>query len=188
MNGKNHSRSPSFLLWADRLISVLEKLLLGVAGLCVLGILVVTALDVVGRYALNHALGWAYDTVLVLLIGMVFLSISSIQAARGHVAVEVLYEHLRPAGRLVMACVHVAVGALGFGLIGWKNIEYASEAARMGWVYGGFGAIPTWVPYGFIGLGSALMAVRMIEQLLTLLFEGTDSPLLNKPNHVEAIS
>lgn len=188
MNGKNHSRSPSFLLGADRLISVLEKLLLGVAGLCVLGILVVTALDVVGRYALNHALGWAYDTVLVLLIGMVFLSISSIQAARGHVAVEVLYEHLRPAGRLVMACVHVAVGALGFGLIGWKNIEYASEAARMGWVYGGFGAIPTWVPYGFIGLGSALMAVRMIEQLLTLLFEGTDSPLLNKPNHVEAIS
>ena len=78
----------------------------------------------------------------------------------------------------------------GGGFFAPRPVQYPfdlREAARMGWVYGGFGAIPTWVPYGFIGLGSALMAVRMIEQLLTLLFEGTDSPLLHKPTHIEAI-
>jgi len=187
MTDKHHSRSPSFLVGADLLISRLEKLLLALAALCVLAILLVTTFDVIGRYAFNHALGWAYDTVLVLMIGMVFLSISSIQAARGHVAVEVLYEHLPPVGRLFMACLHVVVGAFGFGLIGWKNIEHAAEAARMGWVYGGFGAIPTWLPYGCIGVGSMLMAIRMAEQLLTMLFEGTSSPLLNKASTVEAV-
>jgi TRAP-type C4-dicarboxylate transport system permease small subunit len=180
MTDRHHSRSPSFLLHINSLLSAVEKLMLATAALCVIAILLVTAVDVVGRYALNHALGWAYDTALVLMVGMVFLSISSIQAARGHVAVEVLYEHLPPTGRWLTACLHVVAGAFGFFLIGWKNFEYAAEAARLGWVYGGFGAIPTWVPYGFISLGSFLMAIRMVEQLLRMLFEGASSPLFNK--------
>lgn len=161
--------------------------MLALACFCVLAIILVTAVDVIGRYALNQALGWAYDTALVLLIGLVFLSIPSIQAARGHVAVDVLYSHLPPMGKLSMACLHVLAGAFAFGLIGWKNLEYAVEAARMGWVYGGFGAIPTWVPYGCIGLGSTMMAVRMIEQLLAMLFGGTGSPNLHKAPAIEVV-
>jgi TRAP-type C4-dicarboxylate transport system permease small subunit len=184
MTDRHHSRSPSFLLNINSLLSAVENLMLAIAALCVMAILLVTAVDVVGRYVLNQALGWAYDTALVLMVGTVFLSISSIQAARGHVAVEVLYDHLPPKGRWFMACLHVVIGAFGFFLIGWKNIEYAAEAARMGWVYGGFGVIPTWVPYGFIAIGSFLMAIRMVEQLLSMLFEGASSPLLNKNSTV----
>lgn len=184
MTDRQRSRSPSILLSINSLLSAVESLMLAIAALCVGAILLVTAVDVVGRYALNHALGWAYDTALVLMVGTVFLSISSIQAARGHVAVEVLYDRLPPGGRLTMACLHVVVGAFGFFLIGWKNIEYAAEAARMGWVYGGFGVIPTWLPYGFISVGSFLMAIRMVEQLLSMLFEGSSSPLLNKNSTV----
>jgi len=186
MSKQSNSRSPWFLVRAQALLSALERMMLALASLCVLAVVLVTAVDVVGRYVFNQALGWAYDTALVLLIGMVFLSISSIQAARGHVAVEVLYQHLPPLGRLLMSCLHFVAGALGFGLIGWKNIEHAAEAARMGWVYGGFGAIPTWLPYGCIGVGSMLMAIRLVEQLIDLLFHGTDSPLLNKPTPLEA--
>ena len=181
MSQKANYHAPSLLVRAHSLLSALEGLMLAVASMCVLGIVLITAVDVVGRYAFNQALGWAYDTALVLMIAVVFLSISSIQAARGHVAVEVLYQHLPPMGRLVMACLHFVAGALGFGLIGWKNLEHAAEAARMGWVYGGFGAIPTWLPYGCIGVGSTLLAIRLVEQLLSMLLQGSQSHLLNKP-------
>eukprot|EP01036_Dinobryon_divergens_P019739 gene19739-26972_t len=92
MTDRQRPRSPSILLSINSLLSAVESLMLAIATLCVGAILLVTVVDVFGRYALNHALGWAYDTALVLMVGTVFLSISSIQAARGHVAVEVLYD------------------------------------------------------------------------------------------------
>jgi TRAP-type C4-dicarboxylate transport system permease small subunit len=171
MTHSHHVRTPAFLLRLRSLLSLAERLMLTLACFCVVAVILVTALDVIGRYVLNQALGWAYDTALVLMIGMVFLSIASLQAARGHVAVDVLYGHLPRGGKRVMACIHVIAGIFAFGVIGWMNIQYAAEAARSGWVYGGFGFIPTWLPYGCIGVGCSMMAVRMVEQLLSTLLD-----------------
>ena len=175
MTNRQHKRSRAILFRLNSLMSFAENLMLMIAAICVLAILLVTAVDVFYRYALNQALGWAYDTVLVLMLGLVFLSIASIQAAHAHVAVTALEKVLPIATRAPLACLRFIVGAFCFFLIGWKNVEYAIEAAGSGWVYGGFGAIPTWLPYGVIGIGSFLMAVRMVEQLLTVIYNGTDS-------------
>jgi len=185
MTNPSHSPAPGFLAGTRAALSAVERLLLAVASLCVLAMILVTAIDVVGRYAFNRALGWAYDGALVLMIGLVFLSISSLQATRSHIAVEVMYQYLPPSVKFVLACVQFAAGAFGFGLIGWKNTEYAMEAAKMGWVYGGFGAVPTWVPYGFIGAGCLLMTLRLVLQLVVVVFEGRGSLLLSKTTVAE---
>ena len=67
MTNRQHKRSRAILFRLNSLMSFAENLMLMIAAICVLAILLVTAVDVFYRYALNQALGWAYDTVLVLM-------------------------------------------------------------------------------------------------------------------------
>lgn len=155
--------------WALAAVARIERWCLFGAMGCVFGLILVTTADVIARYFLNRALGWAYDMSLVLLVGLCFLSISSVAARREHVGMELLVRKLPAPLRLVATLIAALVGLFAFGLIGWKTLEYAAEAARSGWVYGGFGIIPTWLPYGMIGLGSTLLAVRLALECVVAL-------------------
>jgi len=150
----------------DRLVRVLETVAVGLAGLCVLGLIAFTAADVAGRYAFGRAQGWVHDTALVLMIGLCFLSLAPLQARLGNVAVQVVFFRIPRGPRRVVLCLQLAVGIAAAGILGWRNTLYALEAWRMGWIYSGFGLIPTAVPYGFIGAGCLLLAVRLAVQLL----------------------
>ena len=138
-----------------------ERWLLAGATGCVFGLIVITTADVIARYFFNRALGWAYDASLVLLVGLCFLSISSVAARREHVGMELIVQKFPPALKLGAAILASLTGVFSFGLIGWKALEYSIEAAQSGWVYGGFGKIPTWLPYGVIAIGSLLLSLRL---------------------------
>ena len=157
------SRTESRLLGG---VARLERWLVAAAAGCVFGLIVVTTADVIARYFLNRALGWAYDTSLVLLVGLCFLSMSSVAARREHVGMELIAQKLPPPLRLGAGVVASLTGVFSFGLIGWKALEYSIEAAQSGWVYGGFGKIPTWLPYGLIAIGSLLLSLRLLLEAL----------------------
>ncbi|MFM8554773.1 MAG: TRAP transporter small permease [Betaproteobacteria bacterium] len=152
--------------WLVGKVARIESWLLAGAIGCVFGLIVVTTADVVARYFLNRALGWAYDTSLVRLVGLCFLSIPSVAARREHVGMELIVQKFPPPLRLGAAILASLTGLFSFGLIGWKALEYAVEAAQSGWVYGGFGKIPTWLPYGVIATGSLLLSLRLALEAL----------------------
>ena len=143
------------------LVAWFERWFLAGAIGCVFGLVIVTTADVISRYFLNRALGWAYDASLVLLVGLCFLSVSSVAARREHVGLELMVQRFPPSLRLGATVGAYLTGVFSFGLIGWKTLEYSIEAAQAGWVYGGFGIIPTWLPYGLIAVGSLLLSMRL---------------------------
>jgi TRAP-type C4-dicarboxylate transport system permease small subunit len=161
----------------DRAVRFLEAIAAGVASLCVLGLIVFTAADVVGRYAFGRAQGWVHDAALVLMIGLCFLSLAPLQRRMGNVAVQVFFFRLPPAPRRVVLCLQLGIGIAAAGVLGWRNTLYALEAWRMGWIYSGFGLIPTALPYGFIGGGCLLLALRLAVQLL----QAASSDLASEP-------
>lgn len=150
----------------DRPLRFLEAVGVAIAMLCMLGLIGFTSADVIGRYVFSRAQGWVHDTALVLMIGLCFLSLAPLQARMGNVAVQVFYYRMRMRRRRVTLCLQLAIGILAAGIIGWRNSLYAWEAWQMGWIYSGFGRIPTAVPYGFIGIGCLLLMMRMIVQFL----------------------
>jgi TRAP-type C4-dicarboxylate transport system permease small subunit len=147
-----------------------EKVFLALGVICVHAILVITSLDVIFRYFLNHALGWAFDTSAVLMVGIVFLSLAHVQSQKGHVAVGIIISRLPPNIRSLLPFLHGPVGIFAFALIGWKASEHAIEAVRLGWVYGLQVAIPMWIPYATIAVGSFLLCLRLFLEILLSIF------------------
>ena len=147
----------------------IEATALGFAALLVMGLVAITAADVVGRYFLNRALGWAYDGALVLMVGLGFVALAAVQRRNGHVSVQIIHKLLPLPLRRLAAGLHLAVGGGAFGVIAWANAVYSLNAWRSGWVYGGLGFIPTWIPYSFITLGSLFLVCRMLLQIVAVL-------------------
>lgn len=154
-----------------RTLAFVENVALSLAALCVISVILMTAADVVGRYVFNRSLGWAYDGALVLMVGLCFLSAASVQARNGNVSVNFVHRLFPRNGRRLLALFQLLAVAFVLVLISWMNARYAMDAWRAGWVYGGFGIIPTWLPYSFIAFGSLLVALRALLQTVLVLID-----------------
>ncbi len=123
---------------------VYEGLVNGVAVSLFAGMVVVTALGVFFRYALNSALPWAEEADRYLFIWLSFIGASITMRRRAHIAVDILVRSLRPALRewvalIAQACVlaFLVVIFRASGLV----IEVTSQTRAtatdipMSWVY-----------------------------------------------------
>lgn len=110
--------------------SLSELMNLG-AALCVLGMMLLTAFDVVGRLFKHPILG-AYEMVGLLGALTIALAIPSTTRHKGHVAVEFVVEKLPPglqrAGLIIANGLSLAL----FLLIAWQTFIYAGILRRTG--------------------------------------------------------
>ena len=149
------------------LLSKVERAGAVIAGSIILIMMVLTTLDVFLRYVFNSPLKGNYELQPMLLIGVVYLAASSIQARRGHIALDLLSSHLSKANQLavrffgdVVFLVVAALIAWQFGLATWK----AWETNDFFW---GLVRLPLWPPYLTITLGTALLGLRLIEGVVS---------------------
>ena len=107
--------------------------LAAMAGLAIVVMILVTCVDVVGRW-FGRPLTGTYD--LVELLGAIAIAgaLPYTTACRGHVAIEFFFQKLpRRARRVVDVLVHLAVTSM-FVLLTWRFIQYGIDLKTSGQV------------------------------------------------------
>lgn len=149
--------------WGGPWLNVrLPKLLRDIAAFVFLPVIVlVIAVDVVGRYFFSHPFQWSQEASTLCLLLLFVAAIPFTTASNGHVRTESLYEKYRPRGRAVTDAVGAVCGAVFMGIVAfWQFRELPGMIER------GEGAEFINVPHWPISLFLALCMLFGLVQLL----------------------
>lgn len=109
-----------------------EWLLGGLAAVALVGMVLLTCVDVVGRYVLNRPLTGAFELSEMAMGALVFASLPLVTLRRQHVTVDLL-DWLLPSGwRVVQDAATSLVAAVCVGVVAWRLWIKASEMMANG--------------------------------------------------------
>ncbi|MEZ5863770.1 MAG: TRAP transporter small permease subunit [Geminicoccaceae bacterium] len=107
------------LVALDRLLGRLEWL---VAGLCMVTIVVSTALGVLFRDMLDAPLAWANDLGVLALLWLTFIGASALYKEQGHIAVDAMAQMLPDRARQVVGTGLVIMMGAVIAITGWEMV------------------------------------------------------------------
>ena len=130
-------------------------------------IVVVIAVEVVGRYFFSHPFQWSQDIATLALLMLFVAAIPFTTASNGHVRTETLYEMYSPRIRALTDAVGALCGALFMGVVAyWQFHELPGMMARDEGAE--FINIPYWPISLFVALcmlfGLVQLALRAVQR------------------------
>jgi len=150
------------LAFVNRLIVLLSSIALVIASF-------VLTYSVASRYFLHLSTDWQDELSVFLIVGAVFMSSASIQARRGHVAIEAIVG-LLPAG--VNHVRQIAVDGASFAFcafFAWKSWLLLDEAWTENFHSESTWGPPLWIPYSLMTIGMSLLAAQILMQIVLAL-------------------
>lgn len=144
-------------------VRVLELVASSVAGLVLLVIMLIVAIDVLGRYVFNSPLRWSYDVISLYLMGAsFFLALSDTLRRNHHVIVDIFYNTLGRRTRYFWNVIGWSFASALFIsiLILAAQTAYGSWSAKE--VMDGPIAWPTWIGPAVATVGLILICIRLV--------------------------
>lgn len=150
-------------LW-DRI----EQTLVGLLGACAL---IVGMVQIIGRYVSpSHAIGWAEEVIVYLMIWAIMITSSQLVRSDGHVRPDLVLRVLPLRAQRVLEafnCVVALAFCAGMVWYGWDIVETShmlDERSSTGLEF------PMWIYYMALPTGGALMFVRYVMRLIRFIF------------------
>jgi len=112
----------------DRIETVMKI----IAATCLVGMAVITGVDVVGRGVMNTPLFGTEEIVTILAVLVAGFSLPYTHSQGSHIGVEALYSRLGNAGRRVLDIFTHTVGGALFGLVAWRMWLYGDSLRESG--------------------------------------------------------
>jgi TRAP-type C4-dicarboxylate transport system permease small subunit len=134
------------------------------AGLATLAIVLLVSYDVTMRSFFNQPQLFVDEVASFLQVLLIFGGAAATFRSGGHVRVDLLTAHVRPAVRAWLRVVTLLLGVVLLAVVIWVTIQSALNAYH----YGRVSAVmlyPLWLPMACIPAGLALMALAMLVAL-----------------------
>jgi C4-dicarboxylate transporter, DctM subunit len=155
---------------ANQLVKILsgtERTGAIISGAFVLIMMVMTTLDVLFRYVFNSPIPGNYELQPLLLVGVVYLALSSIQAKRSHISLDLISSRLSKGNQFAIRLFGDLIFIIFAALICWQF----AIATYSAWVskdyFWGLVKFPLWPPYLIITIGTGILVLRLIEGIVT---------------------
>ena len=103
-----------------------------VAGAAVVAMIVVTCVDVVGRWLFSRPIKGAYDIVELLGAIVIAGGLPYTTGCKGHVAIEFFWQRLSRRGRILVDTVARLITVSMFAFLTWRFIHYGVELRASG--------------------------------------------------------
>ena len=133
----------------------------------ILSILVIVEL-VFERYFFQHAITWQTELVTMLLVSSIFIGSAYVLCEKSHVSIECIYDFLSKKS-IIKLKIFTSFISLGFFLIlfyfGFLMVE---EAFTKNYTTGTVWDPPLWIPYSSMLLGSILMILQYVAEIIKL--------------------
>ena len=136
----------------------------GIGFACV--ILVVTAIDVIGRYFFGNPLDGALEICVLAAVAMVSLTLAHTQARKGHVEADILYVRLPRWIRSKLDVVSSFLALVVAGVLGYRAILVALHHLRVEPIPPITTVLPTFPFRLLIAIGALALAIQLIRDLL----------------------
>jgi TRAP-type C4-dicarboxylate transport system permease small subunit len=94
--------------------------------------MVLTTLDVIGRFVFNSPIEGNYDITGLIGLSIVAAAMSRTQFAKGHVAVDFLIRFFKPRLRAAVESTTFLISIILFGLIAWYGFFYGNALLAAG--------------------------------------------------------
>ena len=136
-------------------------------GSLILSILVIVEL-VFERYFFQRAITWQTELVTMLLVASTFIGSAYVLSEKAHVSMEWIYDFLSKKS-IIKLKIFTSFISLGFFLIlfyfGFLMVE---EAFTKNYTTGTVWDPPLWIPYSSMLLGSILMILQYVAEIIKL--------------------
>jgi TRAP-type C4-dicarboxylate transport system permease small subunit len=134
------------------------------AGFATLAIVLLVSYDVTMRSFFNQPQLFVDEVASFLQVLLIFGGAAATFRSGGHVRVDLLTAHVRPAARAWLRVLTLLLGVVLLAVVIWVTTQSALNAYR----YGRVSAVmlyPLWLPMACIPAGLALMALAMLGAL-----------------------
>jgi TRAP-type C4-dicarboxylate transport system permease small subunit len=149
----------SLLHKVNAVLAVASGIAIGIAA-CVL------TWEATARYLFKIPSDWQDEIAIFLLVGATFLAAGWVQEARGHVGIQALAAVLSPRLDAMRRYVSDFVTFAFCGFFAWKTWTLLIEAVHDGQTSNSAFGAPLWIPYGAMALGSTVLALQVLLQVL----------------------
>jgi len=151
-----------FFRWLDHFFQKLEKNFLAWAIICSSLLLFV---NVVMRYVFLLPIYWAEELSRYLMVWMIFIGASQVTLQGGHIAVDIVPRLLSKRANVILAfivnlvCILFSIVLIYFSYKQMMRVKVAQQISPAM-------EIPMWIAYLAIPLGTLLMLIRYIQQII----------------------
>ncbi|MCE8022082.1 TRAP transporter small permease [Halomonas sp. MCCC 1A11036] len=125
---------------------------------------------VIGRGLFGMNTIWELEASVYLLIYAAFLGLAYSDRAGSQVAIGMLRERLTGSAKRIHRIVLDAIALALFSLLFWSSLEMFLNAWYTGWRSISLWGPPLWVPYLAMPIGSAIMMVNLVLDILIRLY------------------
>lgn len=137
-----------------------------VAGAVAVLLTVLVAASVIARRLLNAPLLITEEISGYMVVAIVFLGLAYTMKAEGHIRADILLSHVPPRARAVLEIIATLI-ALGFaGLLLAGTWRLVAEFYTQGSLSFRYLQTPLWIPGSLLVVGSALLGLQLLAQLL----------------------
>ncbi len=128
-------------------------------------IIILVTVDVIMRGAFSKPLMGAYELVQYFMVPLVFFALFFTTYEKGHIAVSVMTERLKPRAKVVIYIFGYVISLVLFALITWQSVMYGLRLFNSGEESLALG-IPSY-PFAFVvALGSAFTSLVLLANLI----------------------
>ncbi|MEX6505447.1 TRAP transporter small permease subunit [Jiella sp. M17.18] len=124
------------------------------------------------RYALGQSTVWQTEYTTYAIVAATFLGAPWVLIERGHVNVDILQLAAAPRVRLVMQALAGLFSLLFVALLAYAGWFHFEEAWSGGWTSDTVWAVPLWMPLLPMPVGTILLALQYVAELMRLVTEG----------------
>jgi TRAP-type C4-dicarboxylate transport system permease small subunit len=122
--------------------------------------------EATARYLFKIPSDWQDEMAIFLLVGATFLAAAWVQEARGHVGIQALAALLSPRADAIRRFTSDIATFVFCSFFAWKCWTLLVEAVQDGQTSNSAFGAPLWIPYGSMALGSTMLALQVLAQLL----------------------
>ena len=144
----------------NRLASLASAMAIGLAA-CIL------TWEATARYLFKIPSDWQDEVTIFLLVGATFMSSAWVQHHRGHVAIQALSSVLNPKVDAFRRWMSDLMSLLFCAFFSWKSWTLLLEAIEDHQISGSAFGAPLWIPYGCMALGTSLLVLVLLNQVLS---------------------
>ncbi|PLX40081.1 MAG: hypothetical protein C0608_10015 [Deltaproteobacteria bacterium] len=150
-----HSTSPAILFF-ERVEAIFCTL--GAIALALMA--AVLGCGIFSRYLFNSPLPGVYDVVQLLLVWVVFLSLSYTQREKRHIRVEIILRKMSERANHMMDALATALGFFLCGFMAWQSLEAAWSSTVNMEYWPGLLRVPIYPSKIALALGVVLLGLR----------------------------
>ncbi len=158
------------MIYFSKYVDVSAKILEAIASIMLFMMIIHIVIDVFLKYFLNFPMP---DTTVYVayyyMVGCVFLPLAFVEKARQGISVDILYDRLPAAGKIVLAVIATVSTIAFFGVLGIQSLFDAIEGYEKGEFADGATVVYVWpgrflMPVGF-AVGFLVLVLRLVEEL-----------------------